>query len=137
MDETTDDSRFKENFLINIDGTNYRIEQISDNTITISGDYQEWTTLNAGGTQVQFTIWHYDTRGPNLNGVNVGWTTFQSLHRDDGDVIVRETELDDTVQILAMSQPADDGTPKEDVTQNEGVQLKIEYKNGNSQEVDI
>lgn len=136
-DDITDDCKFKENFLINIDGTNYRIEQISDQTITISGDYQEWTTLNAGGTEVHFTIWHYDSRGPNGNGVNVGWTAFQNLRRDNGDTVIRETELGDTIEIVAMSQPADDGMPKEEVTQSEGVQLKIEYKNGNSQEVDI
>lgn len=58
-----ENSKFKENFLILINTEYYSMEDISHQTITLSGPMNDWTTT---GTSVSYTILNYQTLGADI-----------------------------------------------------------------------
>jgi hypothetical protein len=95
-----DNSQFKENFLIEIDGYYYKIEEIDGTTITLAGYPQDWMTLTAGGTAVRYQVLQYTK-----DTVETRFVVFNDLGRDGKDPVVREiasTETED-VAIVALS----------------------------------
>jgi hypothetical protein len=55
----TDNSLWKENFLVLIGSDYYKIDEIDGDEMVLSGKQQDWHTWNAGGTLVE--LW-----GPSL-----------------------------------------------------------------------
>jgi hypothetical protein len=129
-DDILDNSQFKENFLIEIDGYYYKIEEIDGTTITLAGYPQDWMTLTAGGTAVRYQVLQYTK-----DTVETRFVVFNDLGRDGKDPVVREiasTETED-VAIVALSFNGND--VQDLVRQRENISCVIEYKNGDKKDV--
>lgn len=126
--EITDNSLFKENFLVKIGDDFYKIAAINGTDITLDGLSNDWMTLGAGGTAVNFTI-HQFVETP----VASSFLVFDQIDRRGRDVVVREnfsTVTQDTeVVALSVDQPRPNGF-FDKVEQSESVGYVIEYKNG-------
>jgi hypothetical protein len=129
--EPIDDNNFIENYLIQIGDDYFRISDIDSTTISLDGVPQEWTTANAGGTAVSFSIIHFTK-----SEIDIHFNVFDQLDRDGKDAIVREiydsNEEDSAVEILSQS-----GGPQDNVQPNEGVSFTIEYRDGTTQQGDL
>lgn len=132
-DEILDNSNFKENFLIQIDSNYYKVMQINGTEITLEGLPQDWGTVFAGGTLVNYSMHHFvnDT-------VETNFVVFDQLDRRGKDVVIREIEstVTNDVAIVALSLNPGQGI-EETVVQEEGVSFEIEYLNGSIQEGEL
>lgn len=129
----TDNSLFKENFLVRIGNYYYKIADIDGTEITLSGYPQSWTTLIAGGTSVVYDIHHFDK-----DMVETKFVVFDQLDRRGKDVVIREIEssITNDVAITALSLPP--GASIEDVVaQEEVISFIIEYANGNVEQGEL
>ena len=129
-DNQTDNSLFKENFMFLINGNFYKIAEINETLVVLSGRDQDWTTLDFGGTNVEFSIVHFPAKQ-----VNVGFVVFDQLNRNGKDPIIREIEsdIDNTVAIVALSMPNGSGM-QENMAQEESISFVIETRDGNIEE---
>lgn len=126
-----DNSHFKENFLFLIDGEYYKIAEIDGVNVILSGRDQIWTTENAGGTIVSYSLIHFPKKE-----VNIGFLVFDQLGRDGKDPIVREVEslVDNSTAIVALSTSGSSGM-QENIAQEEGISFIIETRSGFQQKV--
>ena len=132
-DEITDDNRFIQNFMFKIGDEYYKIASIDGENVTLNGREQDWTTLSAGGSAVEYSIMEFDKKQ-----VNVGFIVFDHLDRSGYDPVVRElySDIDKNTAIVALSAPKSSGV-QESVTQEEGVSIKIETRSGETLEGDL
>lgn len=132
-DDQTDDSKFKENFLFSINGDFYKIYDIDGDQVILAGREQNWMTWGAGGTTVAYSIVHFNTKT-----VDVSFTVFEGINRNGSDTVIREIEsdVDNTVAIIALSAPQSSG-PEEEMSQKEGITFVIERKDGGTVEGEL
>lgn len=124
----TDDNKFKENFMFEIDGEFFRIVEWNGTNVKLSGRDQYWTTNTEGGTNVSYNLVHF----PKI-AVNIGFTVFSELDRDGNDPVIRTIE--DSVGNLAIVALSSGSTGmQENVGQEEGISFTIETKSGNISE---
>jgi len=128
-DFITDNSLFKENFLIKIDDYYYKLEDIKGTEIILSGYPQNWGTLSAGGTSVSYDLHHFEN-----DTVETKFVVFDQIDRRGKDVIVREIESNVTndVAISALSMTPGHGI-QETVMQEEDITFEIQYSNGDTE----
>lgn len=133
IDNYTDDNNFKENYLFKIGDEFYKIASIDGANVTLDGREQDWGTLSSGGSSVGYSIVHFPKKQ-----VNVGFIVFDQLGRDGKDPIVREIydDVDKNTAIVALSTPKGSGV-QENVSQEEGLSVEIEMKNGEKFEGEI
>lgn len=139
VDEGVQNNRFKENFIVEIDGQLYFIVDINGNdpagytTITLSGPDNYWQTMDAGGTAVNFTIYHYEKQGATINGqqYDLPEHTFQTLDRAGRPVIDR---IDDDGIVTGLSLPNSGNSVNDYVKQQESISFNIEYSDGSTEE---
>jgi hypothetical protein len=128
-----DNSHFKENFLFVINDEYYKIVEIDGINVTLSGRDIDWTTLSNGGTVVAYSIIHLEK-----TPVDVNFIVFDQLDRNGKDPVIREvySDLDQSTTITALSTSKNSGI-EENVSQEEGVSIIIEYKDGSVFEGDL
>jgi hypothetical protein len=131
--DQTDDGHFKENFLFLIGGEYYKIADINGTAVTLAGREQDWTTLDAGGTAVTYSLIHIAPKQ-----VDVGFTVFDGLDRNGKDVIIRElfSTVDNNTAIVALST-APGGGVDEHATQDEGITFTIQTRTGETTEGEL
>jgi hypothetical protein len=129
----TDDNHFKENYMFKIGDQYFQIAEWNQKEVKLVGREQNWTTQDAGGTAVAYSIIHFPK-----SQVNVQFTVFSHIDRDGHDVIIREIEdqVDQNVAIVALAAGESSGV-QENVAQEEGVTFQIERKNGDKEEGEI
>lgn len=129
-DQITDNSLFKECFLVQIGNDFYKIAEINSTLITLDGLPYDWTTLMAGGTSVQYNILHFtkDTVAINL-------LVFDQLGRGGKDPVIQEIQslVNNDIAIVALQVPKG-ADLSENVAQEEQISFKVEYRNGQIQE---
>lgn len=130
-DEQTDNSLFKENFMFKIENDFYKIVEIDEDRVILSGRNQNWQTLDAGGTLVAYSISHFPKKE-----INVQFTVFDFLDRNGKDPVIREIEsaIDETTAIAALSSS---GGMQDNASQEEGISFTIETRTGDVYEGDI
>ena len=134
-DYLLDNSNFKENYLIQIGNNYYKIQEINGTEITLSGLPQDWGTLVAGGTSVEYAVHQFQN-----DTVEAQFVVFDQLDRRGKDPVIREVESTITkdVAIVALSMPEGGGTGVEEVTQqDESISFEIEYINGEREQGDL
>jgi hypothetical protein len=131
-DEITDNSKFKENFLVKIGDDYYKIVAINATDITLDGPSNDWMTLGAGGTLVNFSIHHF-VESP----VATSFLLFDNIDRRGRDTVVRETfsTVTQDTEVVAFATGEAEPVPRpngffDKVEQNEKVSYTIEYKSG-------
>lgn len=126
INDWTDDSNFKENYLFKVGEEFYKIISINKEKIVLEGREQDWMTEKAGGTNVPYSLVHFPKKQ-----VNVGFYVFDQLDRSGKDPVIREvySDIDKNTAIVALSSPKGSGV-QENVSQEEGVQIEIEMKDG-------
>ena len=119
--------------MFKIDDEFYKIVSINANNVILEGREQDWMTLGAGGTSVEYSMVHFPKKQ-----VNVGFVVFDYLGRDGYDPVIREifSEIDQNTAIVALSTPKSSGV-QENVSQEEGVSIEIETKNGETLKGDL
>jgi hypothetical protein len=120
-DDILDDNRFKENFLIKIDGNYYRMAEIDASTITLSGLTEDWMTLNAGGTSVRYDIVRLVKTAVEIDGV-----VLDQIDRDGMTPVSSETETAESLMLSAQSA----GGPQDVVRHVENISYTITYRSG-------
>lgn len=130
--DITDNSLFKENYLIKINDNYYRMQEIDGNNITLSGYPQDWMTLNSGGTLVNFDIYHF-----NKKPVDIKFIVFDELDRGGKDPIIREvySTITNDVAVSALSIPQNDIT--NNVMQNESISFVVQKRDGSTSQGDL
>ncbi len=133
LDDITDDSNFKENYMFEIADEFYKIVSIDEREVVLAGRDQAWKTLDSGGTAVAYSVIHLPKKQ-----VNIGFTVFDHLDRDGQDPIIREvySDVDQDTVMMALSMPKSSGV-QENVSQEEGVSIIIEMRNGETLEGDL
>lgn len=132
-DEVTDNSKFKENYLFEIEGEYFKIISIDGVNVVLDGREQNWTTEAAGGTAVEYSIVHFPKKE-----VEIGFTVFDQLGREGHDPVIREvySEVDQSTAIIALSASQGSGV-EENVIQSESVTFTITTKNGETYEGEL
>ncbi len=128
----TDDNQFKENYLIKIEDNYYKISYINGNVMHLEGELQNWKTLSAGGTSVEYDILHFAKKE-----VEIKLNVFDQLDRN-GKEILEQTiynQVDDETAISILSNNNDG--PMDVVSQLENVGFTIEWSNGNIEEGEL
>jgi hypothetical protein len=123
--DITDNSQWKENFLVQIGDDYYRITEFRGTRITLDGNPQDWGTLAAGGTLVQFSILHFVEQQ-----VETEFVVFDQLDRSGKDPVIREIydSVEQDVAVVALQAP---GVEMADVTVNdEEITFEIQWKDG-------
>ena len=129
----TDEDRFKENFMFKIGNDFYRIEEWEGSNVVLAGKEQDWTTFDAGGTVVAYSIVLFTKKA-----VNVQFTVFDHLDRDGKDVIIREIfdQITQNTAIVALSMNPESGM-EENLYAEESIGFVIETSDGEIQEGEI
>jgi P2-related tail formation protein len=132
-DYVTDDSNFYQNYMFLIDDEYYKVASINGTDIVLEGREQDWMTINAGGTSVEYSIIHFPKKE-----VNVGFTVFDQLDHSGRAPVIRETysTIDNNTAIVALSAPKSSGV-QENVNQEEGISFMIETRNGETLEGEL
>jgi hypothetical protein len=133
VDEYTYNNKFKENFLFKIENEFYKIASIDEKEVVLEGREQDWGTSFSGGSIVDYSIIHFPKKQ-----VNVGFVVFDQLGRDGYDPVIREiySDIDKNTAIVALSTPKGSGV-QENVSQEEGISIEIETKEGEKFEGEI
>tara|TARA_Y100000034_G_scaffold23940_1_gene27740 strand:+ start:2460 stop:5609 length:3150 start_codon:yes stop_codon:yes gene_type:complete len=142
-DEILETDQYKENFLILIDGTDYyKIEEIDGKTVTLGGPMKDVKTLGAGGTTALYAIHQFLKQeiivDENYSSQDPRPHNFLFIDRRGQDMVeaLRQSNPTDTVSFIALAN--DTGSNFQDaVSLEEGLSIKIEYKNGETEEGDI
>jgi|694.fasta_scaffold07368_11 hypothetical protein len=132
-DFVTDDSNFYQNYLFVIGDEYYKIASINGTDVILEGREQDWMTLVAGGTSVEYSIIHLPKKE-----VNVGFTVFDQLDHSGHAPVIREiySDIDNNTAIVALSAPKSSGV-QENVNQEEGISFIIETRDGETFEGDL
>lgn len=131
--EIFDDGFLKENFLININGTFFRLVNINKTQMTLGGQGEDWGTLTSGGTTVNFSILRFPQKT-----VDVQLTVFESgINRSGKETIMQEIDtfnanLPTNVVLTALQLPSDSSFT-EQVQQDESIQITIERGDGTTE----
>ncbi len=130
----TDNDLFKESFLIQINGDSfYKIEEIGGSTITLGGTHQDFMTLLAGGTVVNYEVFNFKKLPITIPAAISGGPpsserVFDQINRYGNELITREIE---TAMPLMMASLQNDGANIQEAVVNESkVSFEIHYKNG-------
>ena len=133
LGDLTDNSLWKENFLVNIGSDFFKITNIDKTSITLDGLPYNWTTLTAGGTAVNFEIHHF-IKEP----VSVEFVTLDQIDRSGKDPVIRETlsTVEQDITVVAFQAPS--GNEVEDIARaKESISFEIEWKDGRRHQGDI
>jgi Phage tail protein (Tail_P2_I) len=146
--DPTDNSMWKENFLIAmpisseyvgkesvLDETMmyFKIAEIDGVNITLDGLPQQWTTLSAGGTEVDFQVDHFINQP-----ISIEFLTFDQLQRTGKDIIEQEILSDATNNVTISALQHSPGSEVQDMVKTEeGISFQIEWKNGERTQGDI
>jgi hypothetical protein len=129
VDGFADDNNFVENYMvqITISGVDYyyKIESWDGTQITLSGLDQNWETT---GTAVDYLIVHLEKQAAESQGM-----AFDMIDRRGDDTVVREINIGDSTEIVALSLPQSGGT-EEHISQEESVTWEITYRNGETKQ---
>jgi hypothetical protein len=119
----TDNSNFKENYLIKINNEFYKIASINGTSIILEGQHQDWTVVS--GEAITYDILHF-----NKNEIEIRFNVFDQIDRSGHDIL--EREIYDVVQgTTAITILQDGGSgPIEHVTQDDDISFSIEWSNG-------
>jgi len=125
-DNQTDNNLFKENFMFLINGNYFKIVSINGTEVVLIGKEQNWPTLGAGGTTVNYSLVKFPAKE-----VTVSFTVFDHLNRNGKDPVIREIEsqIDNSIAIVALSASNESGM-QENVSQEEGITFIIETRDG-------
>jgi hypothetical protein len=133
--ERVENNRFKENFLVFVDGIPYFVTEIDGNNIdypgktiiNLSGLRKYWKTVDGGGTAINFSIRNYEKQDivPKPVFSSLPYVMFEDVDRA-GESIYEEVTL--LEGLSTMSTMSDDSGPMDFVQQTEKVSFKIEYK---------
>lgn len=135
---------FKENYLIEIDGDLYFIEEIDGNnpsgntTITLEGSDRYWKTLYSGGTSESYTIYrHTKTQDVTIAGqqFDLPEVTFNRIDRRGSEMTKNSENINPIMAIASKDQPEDNFV--ESLKQNEKIQFIIDYKDGNTKKGEL
>ena len=101
--------------------------------MVLDGKEQNWTTSDAGGTVVAYSIVQFTKKA-----VNVQFTVFDHLDRDGKDVIIREIfdQITQNTAIVALSMNPESGM-EENLYAEESIGFVIETSDGEIQEGEI
>ena len=116
-----DDSLFKENFFVQIDGDLFKIISWDGTNITLSGLDQTWP-LEANPLAYNYSLFQFEKEN-----VSIQFTVFDHLDRDGQDPIIREIETSTEVAIVALSTPPSSGFSST-VSQTEEIEFFIETR---------
>lgn len=134
--QITDNSMWKENFLVLVGSKYYKIAEIDGANVILAGEQQDWGTLNAGGTIVNYAVHHFvkDT-------VEAQFMVFDQVDRDGKDPVVREilssTEEDVAIVALGIQNQSGGSGVQDFVRHDEGISFTIEYRDGSQQQGEI
>lgn len=136
-------NRFKENFIIEINGNNYFLTEINGNspsgktTFTLGGPSVYWKTYSTGGTTVDFIIRRFTkTEDITIHGqqYNLPEHTFPKLDRSGSDFIDSTTETG----VTAFSVSTDEGKTKDQIVtkinHQESINFEIQHADGKKEE---
>ena len=135
---------FKENYLIEIDGDLYFIEEIDGNnpsgntTITLEGSDRYWKTLSSGGTSESYTIYrHTKTQNVTIAGqqFDLPEVTFNRIDRRGSEMTVNSENINPIMSVASEDKPKDNFV--ESLKQNENIQFTIDYKDGNTKKGEL
>jgi len=135
---------FKENYLIEIDGDLYFIQEIDGNnpsgntTITLEGSDRYWKTLSSGGTSENYTIYRYaKTQNVTIAGqqFDLPEVTFNRIDRRGSEMTKNSENINPIMAIASKDQPEDNFV--ESLKQNEKIQFIIDYKDGNTKKGEL
>jgi hypothetical protein len=128
----TDSNQFKENFMFKINNEFFRIVNWNGRDVSLSGRAQTWTTIDAGGTTVAYAIVHFPTKE-----VTVQYITFDHIDRDGQDPVTLtvEDQIGNESAMVALATPS--SSAQDTMSQNEGISLKIERRNGVNEEGEL
>lgn len=150
----TENSRFKENFLIVIDVTPdpdhvYFMAEIDGGnppgftTITLDGPSTYWKTLAAGGTTVTFTIYRYvKTANITIPGqqYDLPAHTFKDLDRQGREIITKTITTSSSMEggpSMGMASVPEGSSIFESIHQEESINYTIEYEDGSKEQGEI
>ena len=125
-----ENNRFKENFLVEINGNLYFMSEINSNTITLDGVSTYWETLTAGGTSVSFTVYRYDkTEDVTIptQQYDLPPVTFQKIDRSGSEVTYTNEETLTPLTSLGIDN-SDNFVESTNVREN--IEFNIVYKDG-------
>jgi hypothetical protein len=139
VDDGIENNKFKENFIVVINDQSYYIVDIDGNepagytTITLSGPDNYWQTMDAGGTAVNFNIYHYEKEGATIEGqqYDLPEHTFPTLDRSGLPVIDR---IDQDGIVTGLSLPNSGNSTNDFIKQEENISFNIEYSDGSTEE---
>lgn len=134
-----EDNRFKENYLVEINGELYFIAEIDGTVITLEGPDRYWNTYKGGGTSVSYKIHHYEkTEDVTIPGqqFDLPAHTFKVLDRRGSELITGTTNESAEIVVSALSTGGDDNVVAY-VQQSEGLFYNIEYANGSNEQGEI
>lgn len=135
---------FKENYLIEIDGDLYFIQEINGNnpsgntTITLEGSDRYWKTLSSGGTSESYTIYrHTKTQNITVAGqqFDLPEVTFNRIDRRGSEMTGNSENINPIMSIASKDQPEDNFV--ESLKQNEKIEFIIDYKDGNTKKGEL
>jgi hypothetical protein len=128
----TDSNQFKENFMFKINNEFFRIVEWNGKEVTLSGRAQTWKTIGAGGTTVAYSIVHFPTKE-----VTVQYITFDHITRDGQDPVILtvEDQIGNESAMVALATPSSGS--QDTMSQEEGISLRIERRNGITEEGEL
>lgn len=114
-----ENDKFKENFLILINGSYYRLIEIDITTMTLAGPIDDFSL---SGTSVQYSIIHYTKTSP----ITVDGIEFQRIDRRNNEIVTFETQAPMSMMALSNYLNSDGFNDAQFI--GEGVTMEIEYK---------
>jgi hypothetical protein len=129
-----DNDHFKENYLILIDNSYYRIEDIDANIVTLVGTMVDYTTLSFGGQTVAYDVIHFTK-----NSIIIDDQYFDYIDRSGSDLVNIEQVSDVSASSLAMTalNTPPGSSLEEVVSQDESVTFLIQYADGTNMEMNL
>ena len=142
-EDQTEASNFKEDFLIMINDNLYVIVGIDGVNIKLEGLPKDWTTLNNGGTPVEYSIIHYQKNGAMIQEIletatdtgevvrYVPGAIFNKLDRNGGEMITIDAQNDEVSAAMVMNamNQQDVNNLMDVTTQQESISFTVRWKN--------
>jgi len=131
------DNNYKENYIVEIDGERYWMDEIETDTattvISLSGTENYWKTT---GTSVTVNLYKFTIEGATIMGqqFDLPEHTFDTLDRSGRPVITNNIE---TITPLAEIPLKEDDGLNDFVKQKESISYKIDYTNGSKEEGEL
>lgn len=120
-------NRFKENFLLVIDGEFHKIEAINNSRIVLGGPEHFWTTLPAGGTRINYSVFRFTK-----NSITIGGHEFAFLDRRGQEQVDMDVE---TLMPLHMNlvDALNTSSANDVISQEHQISYQVDYKGGVSE----